>query len=97
MPQRGTTSASALIQGIILIEVQTENSSSLAGLTNSGYIVSIKGIQMSRKCPVSQNCRYRDEGEVDKLYIVARLDIMAFMKCGAGGQVRDGKRTAKRG
>jgi hypothetical protein len=95
MPQRGTTSASALIQGIILIKVQTENSSSQAGLTNSGYIVSIKGIQMNRKCPVSQNCRYLDEGQVDKMKIVAKLSIAVFMRCGLEEPAEMEKETLK--
>lgn len=73
MPQCGTTSASVLIQGIILIEAQIENSCSLAGLPNSGYIVSTKGIQMSRKCPVNQHCRSLDERQVDKVNIIAKL------------------------
>lgn len=97
MPQCGTNSVSTLIQGTILKEAQTENASSLAGLPNSGYLVSTKGIQMSRKCPASQHCQSRDERQVDKMNIMAKLNNVIFMGCGFGGPVRDKKRKITRG
>jgi hypothetical protein len=72
MPQCGIKLVNVLIQGTISEEVQGEHSYCMAGLPNSGYLVSTKGIQMSRKYTMSKHCGSHDEANVDAMRIVPK-------------------------